>query len=164
MDRLTSMAAFTKVVESGGFSAAGRRLNMSVTMVSNHIQALEEQLGARLLNRTTRKVSLTEVGRTYYERCNQILAEVAEADEAVSELQSTPRGVLRLNISPALTPVIARIIAEFVELYPNASVDMVMTDRMVDLVEEGFDLSIRITPIAESNLILRRLGTYRHVL
>src|ERR1700679_2591261 len=102
MDRLSSLTTFVQVVDSGGFSAAGRRLNMSTTMVSNHIQALEEQLGARLLNRTTRRVSVTEIGQTYYERCSQILAEVAEANEAVGELQSTPRGVLRLNISPAL--------------------------------------------------------------
>jgi DNA-binding transcriptional LysR family regulator len=163
MDRLTSMNVFTKVVESGGFSAAGRRLNMSTTMVSNHIQALEEQLGARLLNRTTRKVSVTEIGQTYYERCSQILAEVAEADEAVGELQSTPRGVLRLNISPALPPVIGRIIVEYLGLYPDVSVDMTATDRMVDLVEEGIDLSIRITPVAEQNLIARRLASYRHV-
>jgi DNA-binding transcriptional LysR family regulator len=164
MDRLTSMAAFTKVVESGGFSAAGRRLNMSPTMVSNHIQALEDQLGARLLNRTTRKVGLTEIGRTYYDRCSQILAEVAEADEAVGALQSTPRGVLRLNISPPLAPIMGRIIAAFVSLYPDVAVDMASTDRMVDLVEEGFDLAIRISPVAEKNLIVRRLVSYRHVL
>ncbi len=164
MDRLVSMTAFAKVVESGGFSAAGRRLNMSTTMVSNHIQALEEHLGARLLNRTTRKVSVTEAGRAYYDRCSQILAEVAEADEAVGELQATPRGVLRLNISPALAAVMGRVIADYVGLYPAASVEMAATDRMVDLVEEGFDLAVRVTPVPESNLIVRRLTAYRHVL
>jgi DNA-binding transcriptional LysR family regulator len=164
MDRLTSMTAFTKVVESGGFSAAGRRLNMSATMVSNHIQALEERLGARLLNRTTRKVSLTEAGRTYYERCSQILAEVAEADEAVGELHETPRGVLRLNISPALPAIMGRVIAEYCALHPAATVDMAATDRMVDMVEEGYDLAVRVTPVSELNLIVRRLGTFRHVL
>jgi len=164
MDRLTSMTVFTKVVENTGFSAAGRRLNMSATMVSNHIQSLEEHLGVRLLNRTTRKLSLTEAGRAYYERCSQILAEIAEADEAVGELQSTPRGVLRLNIAQALQPVIGRTIAEYVARYPEASVDMTMTDRMVDLVEEGFDLAVRIPPVAAANLIVRRLTSFRLVL
>lgn len=164
MDRLTSMTVFTKVVESGGFSAAGRRLNMSVTMVSNHIQSLEERLGVRLLNRTTRKVSLTEAGRAYYERCSQILAEVAEADDAVGELQSTPRGVLHLNVAQALAPVIGRVIAAYVGRYPSASVDMTMTDRMVDMIEEGFDLAVRMTPVPESNLIVRRLASFRHIL
>ena len=164
MDRLTSMTAFTKVVENGGFSAAARRLNMSVTMVSSHVQALEERLGVRLLNRTTRKVSLTEAGQSYYERCSQILAEVAEADEAAGELQSTPRGVLRLNITQALAPLLGRVIAAYVGRNPHASVDMTMTDRMVDMVEEGFDLAIRVTPIPESNLIIRRLASFRHVL
>lgn len=164
MDRLTSMTVFTKVVENTGFSAAGRRLNMSATMVSNHIQALEEHLGVRLLNRTTRKLSLTEAGRGYYERCSQILAEIAEADEAVGELQATPRGVLRLNIAQALQPVIGRTIAEYVARYPEVLVDMTMTDRMVDMVEEGFDLAVRVTPVAAANLIVRRLASFRHVL
>ena len=96
MDRLTSLTAFVRVVDSGGFSAAGRRLNMSTTMVSNHVQALEDRLGARLLNRTTRKVSLTEVGRAYYDRCIQILADIEQADDIAGALQSTPRGTLRI--------------------------------------------------------------------
>jgi DNA-binding transcriptional LysR family regulator len=91
MDRLTSLTAFVQVVDSGGFSAAGRRLNMSTTMVSNHIQALEDRLGARLLNRTTRKVSLTEVGKAYYDRCTQILAEIEQADEVAGALQTAMR-------------------------------------------------------------------------
>src|SRR6267154_4011767 len=97
MDRLTSLTTFVRVVDSGGFSAAGRRLNMSTTMVSNHVQALENRLGVRLLNRTTRKISLTEVGRTYYERCTQLLADLEEAEQAASDLQTAPRGDLRVN-------------------------------------------------------------------
>src|SRR6516225_5947940 len=96
MDRLTSLEVFGQVVESGGFSAAGRRLNMSATMVSNHVQSLEDRLGARLLNRTTRKVSLTETGKAYYERSRQILLDLEEADRIADALQSTPRGTLRL--------------------------------------------------------------------
>ena len=101
MDRLTSLTVFLRVADIGGFSAAARRLNMSTTMVSNHVQALEQHLGARLLNRTTRKVSLTEVGEAYYERCSQILADLEQADHIAGALQSTPRGTLHLT--PAQT-------------------------------------------------------------
>ncbi|HEX9449718.1 MAG TPA: LysR family transcriptional regulator [Dongiaceae bacterium] len=96
MDRLTSLTTFVQVVDCGGFAAAARRLNMSTTMVSNHIQALEDRLGARLLNRTTRKVSLTDIGTGYYERCTQILADLEAADNIVGAVQATPRGILRL--------------------------------------------------------------------
>src|ERR1700751_5224529 len=97
MDRLTSLTAFVRVVDTGGFSAAGPKLNMSTTMVTNHTQALEERLGVRLLNRTTRKVSVTEVGRAYYDRCIQILADIEQADDIAGALQSTPRGTLRIS-------------------------------------------------------------------
>ena len=102
MDRLTSLTVFGRVVDAGGFSAAARRLEMSVTMVSNHVQALEDRLGARLLNRTTRKVSLTEVGKAYYDRCIQILADLEQADDIAGALHSTPRGtpVLPRPLSP----------------------------------------------------------------
>ncbi len=96
MDRLTSLSVFGKVVEHGGFSAAARRLNMSVTMVATHVQSLEERLGVRLLNRTTRKVSLTETGKFYYDRSSQILAELEEADRAAGALTTMPRGTLKI--------------------------------------------------------------------
>src|SRR6202050_1710758 len=96
MDRLTSLTTFVRVVDSGGFSAAGRRLEMSTTMVSNHVRALEERLRARLLNRTTRKGSRTEIGKTYYDRATQILADIEQADDIAGALQSTPRGTLRI--------------------------------------------------------------------
>ena len=111
MDRLTSLSAFVRVVDNGGFSAAGRKLNMSTTMVSNHIQALEERLGARLLNRTTRKVSLTEVGRAYYQRATQILADLEQADDIASALQSKPRGTLRVHTATHMVPFIAPVVA-----------------------------------------------------
>src|ERR1700754_2150245 len=96
MDRLTSLTAFVRVVETGGVSPAARKLKMSTTMVSNHIQALEERLGARLLNRTTRKVSVTEIGKAYYDRCIQILSDIEQADDVAGAMQSTPRGTLRV--------------------------------------------------------------------
>src|SRR5499427_9182010 len=107
MDRFSSLTAFVRVVENGGFSAAARRLNMSTTMVSNHVQALEDRLGVRLLNRTTRKVSITEIGRAYYDRCVQILAQVDEADRLASEMQATPRGKLRLYTNASIVGFIA---------------------------------------------------------
>src|SRR6201995_5876993 len=97
MDRLTGLEVFRQVVDSGGFSPAGRRLTMSTTMVSNHVQALEDRLGARLLNRTTRKVSLTEGGKAYYDRCTQILPDLEQADDIAASVQSTPRGTLRIH-------------------------------------------------------------------
>src|SRR6266550_7744389 len=163
MDRMTSMATFVKVVESGGFSAAARALSMSPSMVTAHVQSLEERLGVRLLNRSTRRVSLTEVGHAYYERCLQILADVEDADQIAEALQSTPRGTLRLNTSIAIPPLLAPVIAEFVALYPEISVNLTMTDRMIDLVEEGFDLAVRNMSVPDSSLVVRRVATYRFV-
>ena len=124
MDRLTSLTAFVRVVDSGGFSAAGRRLNMSTTMVSNHVQSLEDRLGARLLNRTTRKVSLTEVGKAYYDRCIQILADIEQADDIAGALQSTPRGTLRIYTATHIVQFVAPVVAEFLATYPEVKVDL----------------------------------------
>jgi DNA-binding transcriptional LysR family regulator len=163
MDRMTSMSTFVKVVEAGGFSAAARKLGISPSMVTAHVQALEQRLDVRLLNRSTRKVSLTEAGHAYYERCLQILAEADDADQAVQALQSTPRGTLRLNTSVAIPPFLAPVIAEFVASHPDVSISMTMTDRMIDLVEEGFDLAVRNMSVPDSSLIVRRVATYRFV-
>ncbi len=164
MDRLASMTAFVKVVDSAGFSAAARRLNMSVTMVSNHITALEDRLGARLLNRTTRKISLTEVGKAYYERCTQILAELDEADRVAGALQSTPRGTLRLYAGTHTMEFLAPVTAEYLSLYPDVSVELTTGEPMVDMIDEGFDLAIRHTLPPDSSLIARRLAGWRHIL
>jgi len=160
---MTSMATFVKVVENGGFSAAARALSISPSMATAHVQALEERLGVRLLNRSTRKVSLTEVGHAYYERCLQILAEADDADRIAQALQSTPQGTLRLNTSVAIPPFLAPVLAEFAALYPEVSVDLTMTDRMIDLVEDGFDLAVRNMSIPDSSLMTRRVATYRFV-
>ena len=157
------MTTFVKVVESEGFSAAARALGISPSMATTHVRALEERLGVRLLNRSTRRVSLTEAGQIYYDRCLQILAEVEDAERVAQALQSTPRGTLRLNTSVAIPPFLAPVIAEFVTLYPDVSINMTMTDRMIDLVEEGFDLAVRNMLIPDSSLIVRRVATYRFV-
>jgi len=164
MDRLTSLTVFTQVVDSGGFSAAGRKLNMSVTMVSNHVQALEDRLGARLLNRTTRKVSLTEVGRAYYDRCVQILADLEQADEVASQLQSTPRGTLKLYLNSHIVQFIAPVVLDYLAAYPEAAVDFSIGERPVDPVKEGYDLVIRTAQAADSSLIARQLTRWRLIL
>jgi len=163
MDRLTSIMTFVKVVDTGGFAASARALNLSPSVVTNHVQSLEERLGVRLLNRTTRKVNLTEAGQAYYERCVRILDELERADHLAEALQSEPRGTLKLNTSPGMASAIAPVIAAFVALFPEVSVDIVATSRMVDLIEDGFDLAIRGHPIPDSTLIIRRLATYRLV-
>jgi DNA-binding transcriptional LysR family regulator len=164
MDRLTSLTAFVRVVDSGGFSAAGRKLNMSTTMVSNHVQSLENRLGARLLNRTTRKVSLTEVGKAYYDRATQILADLEQADDIAGALQSTPRGTLRIYTATHVVQFIAPVVAGFLGSYPDVKVDLTIGERAIDMIDEGFDLAIRLTPPPDSSLIVRSLATWRHVL
>ncbi|MET4258915.1 DNA-binding transcriptional LysR family regulator [Bradyrhizobium sp. S3.12.5] len=164
MDRLTSLTAFVRVVDTGGFSAAARKLNMSTTMVSNHIQALEERLGARLLNRTTRKVSVTEIGRAYYDRCVQILSDIEQADDIAGALQSVPRGTLRIHSATHMVPFVAGVVAKLLSTYPDVKVDLRMGEANVDLIEEGYDVALRMTPPPDSSLIVRSLATWRHVL
>jgi DNA-binding transcriptional LysR family regulator len=164
MDRVSSMLSFVKVVEHSGFSSAARQLNLATSVVTTHVKSLEERLGVRLLNRTTRNVSLTEAGREYYERCVQILSEIENAEEAAQVLQSKPRGILRLNTSPGIPAVIASSIAEYNDLYPDVTIRLTATSRMLDLVEEGFDLAIWYAAAPVSNLIIRRLASYRMVI
>jgi DNA-binding transcriptional LysR family regulator len=164
MDRLTSLTAFVRVVDSGGFSAAGRRLNMSTTMVSNHVQALEDRLGARLLNRTTRKVSLTEIGKAYYDRCTHILADLEQADDLAGAQQSTPRGTLRIYTATHIVQFVAPVVADFLKAFADVKVDLTIGERMVDMIDEGYDIAIRLTPPPDSSLVVRSLATWRHVL
>ena len=161
MDRMTSIATFVKIAEAGGFAAAARKLGVSPSTVTAQIQDLEDRLGVRLLNRSTRKVSLTEIGKAYYDRCMHILADMEEADSAVHAMHAKPTGVLHLNVSITIPFFVAPIIAEFTALYPDVNVNMMMSDRMVDLVEERIDLAITTLPMADSNLIMRRVGSVR---
>jgi DNA-binding transcriptional LysR family regulator len=164
MDRLTSLTAFVRVVDAGGFSAAGRRLNMSTSMVSNHVQSLEDRLGARLLHRTTRKVSLTEVGKAYYDRCTQILADLEQADDIAGASQSIPRGTLRIYTATHIVQFVAPVVAEFLSSYPEVKVDLTIGERAVDMIDEAYDVAVRLTPPPDSSLIVRSLATWRHVL
>ncbi|XXF79020.1 LysR family transcriptional regulator [Myxococcaceae bacterium GXIMD 01537] len=165
MDTLTAMTVFRRVVERKSFTGAARELGLSNAAVSKHVAWLEERLGARLLQRTTRRQSLTEVGRAYYERCVRILDEVDDAERAVTEAQATPRGTLRVAapMSFGLT-YLGPLIAEFLAEHPAVKVDLVLDDRRVDLLEEGFDLALRIaTELPDSTLVARRLGSLSRV-
>jgi DNA-binding transcriptional LysR family regulator len=164
MDRLASIAAFVRVVENGGFTAAARHLNLSTTMVSHHVQELEDRLGARLLNRTTRRVSLTEIGREYYERSLHILADLDEADRTAGALNSTPRGRLRVHCHPTIARFIAPVVTAYLHENPEVSVDLRRGDQMIDLLEEEFDLAIRTNVPPDSSLMVRRLANWRLVL
>src|SRR5437588_2469562 len=124
------MRVFAKVVESGSFTGAAERLGISASMVSQHVKELEERLAARLLNRTTRKVSLTEVGRAYYERCKRLLADLEEAERTAGEMQTAARGELRVNATPAFGILhLAPAVADFSARFPAISVELILSDR-----------------------------------
>jgi DNA-binding transcriptional LysR family regulator len=162
MDRLAAMAAFAAVAETRSFTAAARRLHATKSLVSRQIAALEGELGARLLQRTTRSLTLTEAGQGYYESVARILGEIADADLSVSRLQATPRGRLRVN-APMSFGIrhLAPAIPDFLARYPETELDMVMNDRFVDLVDEGFDLAVRVGRLSDSSLVARRLAPMR---
>lgn len=164
MDKLASMSAFAAVVEAGSFVRAAERLGTSTSTLSRQIAELEHHLGARLLNRTTRKLSLTEGGRAFYERAVQLLAELQEAEAVASSSAAAPRGTLRLTCSHAMgVQRIAPAIASFVARYPEVRFEISVLDRIVDLVEEGYDLAIRIGRLGSEQLVARRLGSMRLV-
>jgi DNA-binding transcriptional LysR family regulator len=164
MDRFASIAASVRVAESGGFTTAARRLDLSTTTVSDQVQALENALGVRLLNRTTRQVILTEIGREYYERCAQILHELEEANEAAGALQVTPRGQLRVYCQKGVGPFIAPVVTGFLSQYPEVSVDLRDGDTMIDLVQERFDLAIMPVSPPDSTLVRRTLAKWHPLL
>jgi DNA-binding transcriptional LysR family regulator len=158
MDKLASIRAFTKTVERGSFSTAGRDLRLSRSAISKYVRELEEALGVQLLNRTTRSVSPTENGQAYYERCTAILADLEEADVAVTQLQAEPRGLLRVNAPMSFgTLHLGRAMADFMAKYPDLKVQLVLSDQLIDPVQEGFEVTLRIAELGSSNLIARKL-------
>ena len=148
MDKLTRIKVYVNVVETGSFTAAS-----------------EEHLGGRLLNRTTRHVSTTESGRIYFERCKDILDNLEEADDLVSGLSGIPKGTLRISVPSVFAERhVVPLISEFTRIYPEVKVELMVSDRYVDLVYEGYDLAIRVTKIEDSDLIARRLACCHHVI
>jgi DNA-binding transcriptional LysR family regulator len=159
---LNEMVVFTKVVQAQSFIGASRELGMPKSTVSRKVSDLEERLGARLLQRTTRKLSLTEVGRAYYQHAERVVAEAEEAELAVTRLQATPRGQLRVTM-PLNFGYFAPIVASFLARYPDVDVELVGADRVVDLVQEGFDVAVRAGNLADSTLVGRTLGELKSI-
>ena len=159
MDRFAAMSVFAKVVELGNFARAAERLELSTSAVSRQVADLEARLQTRLLNRTTRKLSLTEGGHAFYERCVQVLVDLEEAEQAAAQTSLVPRGTIKLTCGQSFGLLyLAPAMAEFLERYPEVKFDVSLSDRVVDLVEEGFDLGVRIGALGPANLIARKLG------
>ncbi|MFQ5937223.1 MAG: LysR family transcriptional regulator [Acidiferrobacterales bacterium] len=164
MDTIAGMRIFARVVEAGSFSAAARQLGASPSSVSRQINDLEDELGARLFHRTTRKLSLTEAGRLYHERAARILIDVDEARLAVSQIGAAPSGILRVTVAESVASRhIVPMVATFQERFPAVQVALSVTDRLVDLVEEGFDLAIRVGRPRDSSLVARKIGSGRRI-
>lgn len=162
MDQLTALRVFARVAETESFSEAARRLGLSKSAVSKHVSMLEDHLGAKLLYRTTRRVSLTEEGQGYLSRIIQVLDDLEEADGAVSALRSDPRGTLRVNAALSFgLRHLGPALVDFHRHYPQVTVDLDLTDRFVDLLQEGVDVAIRIGELSDSSLIARRLTSTR---
>jgi DNA-binding transcriptional LysR family regulator len=166
MDKFESMRAFTQVVEAGGFAAAAREMGLTRSVVNKAVINLENELGAQLLTRSTRQVTPTETGLAFYDRCVQILGELDEAISAVNELQITPTGNLRINAPMSFgTLHLAGMVAEYMAIYPDVHVELVLNDRLVDPIEEGFDITLRVTePYSSTSLITQEIVTIKRVL
>lgn len=155
---LNEIAIFAKVVQSQSFTAAGKSLGLPKSTVSRKVSELEERLGTRLLQRTTRSLSLTDAGRAYFQYAARIVTEIEEADLAVTTMQGAPRGLLRVT-TPLAFDLLGPMVSSYLVRYPEVQVQMVSTDRVVDIVEEGFDLAVRAGRLADSSLIARHLGS-----
>ena len=164
MDLFYSMRMYVAVVDGGSFAAAADKLDISRAMVSKQIQKLEEHLGTRLMNRTTRRLSLTETGRAFYERSVQIMHDVEEAEQVAGHMTRTPQGVLRVTIPLSYGQHrLAAIIGAYTQAYPQVQLDIALSDRKVDLIEDGFDLAVRIGALPQSDLIARKIGGVRSI-
>ncbi len=165
MDRLDAMRAFTKVVASGSYAEAARRLGLTRSAVSKAVMEIEHALGVRLLDRTTRRVTPTEAGLAYYERCVAIVSQVEETEIQISRLHDEPRGVLKVNAPMSFgIHYLGAAVAAFMALYPDLRVEMTLNDRFIDPLEEGVDVTVRIGALGDSTLIARRLAPARRVL
>jgi DNA-binding transcriptional LysR family regulator len=158
MDRLTEMEAFATVVDQGGFTDAAKKMGISKSAVSKHVSSLETRLGARLLNRTTRRVSPTEIGLAYYDRARRVLNDAGEADALVTAMQSAPSGMLRVSVATDFgVNHLSPILGEFLNSFPEITVNMVLNNRYVELISEGFDMAIRVGELEDSSLRARKL-------
>lgn len=165
MDRLASMEVYAKAVEAGSFSAAADALSMSSQMVGKHVRLLEDHLGVKLINRTTRRQSVTELGRSFYDRVRTILAEVEAAEALAAESRAAPRGQLRVNAPVTFgAHELAQVLPSFLAAYPEVDVELTLADRVVDLIDEGYDAIFRVGPLADSGLMARSLRPHAMLL
>lgn len=159
MDVLVSMSVFRRVAETGNFSAVAREMELSQPTVSKHIAALEKHLNVKLLNRSTRQLNLTDVGKRYYDSCVHIIDEMQETESTIRNQQSLPTGTLRINTPVTFGEIsIVPHLWEFLTEYPELNIDLIMDDHYIDLVKEGVDMAIRVGPMNDSNLIARKIG------
>jgi DNA-binding transcriptional LysR family regulator len=164
MDRLMSMAVFVAAADEGSLSRAARRFGLSASMAGKHVSAIETELNIRLMQRSTRKLSLTDAGRAYYARCKRILEDVDDANREASDEQQTVRGVLRITVPLTFGAMhLGGVLARYLDQHPAVTVQVMLSDRYLDLLGEGIDVAIRIGQLLDSDLIARRLGPCRMV-
>ncbi|APE30525.1 LysR family transcriptional regulator [Halomonas aestuarii] len=165
MDRIDAMRAFITVVNEGGFTRAAERLEMSPQLVSKYVSQLEKYLGVRLLNRTTRRIHLTEAGTRYHQRAQQVLADIEDMEHQLGDLQTQARGLLRISAPVSFaTRHLAPLLSDFQRAHPAVGIDLQLNDRKVDIVEEGFDVALRIGHLKNSSLIAKRVAPVRLVM
>lgn len=160
MDKLTSMNVFVRVAKAGSFAGGARELDISRAMATKHIMQLESSLGTRLFNRTTRSLSLTDVGASYLERCQQVLLDVEEMEAAVTHLQTEPRGVLKISAPPVIGAThITRAIAEFLKIHSDLTVDLILQSSPGDMIDEGIDIAIYLGTLDDTSMVARKLAS-----
>ncbi len=160
MDKLTSMNVFVRVAKAGSFAGGARELDISRAMATKHIMQLESSLGTRLFNRTTRSLSLTDVGASYLERCQQVLQDVDEMEAAVTHLQTEPRGVLKISAPPVIGAThITRAIAEFIKIHSDLTVDLILQSSPGDMIDEGIDIAIYLGALDDTSMVARKLAS-----
>lgn len=160
MDKLTSMNVFVRVAKAGSFAGGARELDISRAMATKHIMQLESSLGTRLFNRTTRSLSLTDVGASYLERCQQVLQDVEEMEAAVTHLQTEPRGVLKISAPPVIGAThITRAIAEFLKIHSDLTVDLILQSSPGDMIDEGIDIAIYLGALDDTSMVARKLAS-----
>jgi DNA-binding transcriptional LysR family regulator len=160
VDKLTSMNVFVRVAKAGSFAGGARELDISRAMATKHIMQLESSLGTRLFNRTTRSLSLTDVGASYLERCQQVLQDVDEMEAAVTHLQTEPRGVLKISAPPVIGAThITRAIAEFIKIHSDLTVDLILQSSPGDMIDEGIDIAIYLGALDDTSMVARKLAS-----
>ncbi len=163
-DLLDGVAVFVAVINTGSFTAAAEMLARSTSYISKQITRLEKRLGSRLLNRTTRTISLTDAGRAYFERCSQIVIDAENAERSINQLQESPRGLLRVNAPVSFGSMyILDHLPEFMQLYPEVKLEVEFNDRLIDVVGEGYDVVIRVGETRDSNLVARKFTSTKSV-